>query len=75
LKTVCSCDDVVPFSVLQALQVLPFCCYLILGGVVQISVRSSVCCHGYNTDYNYLLPHSKKVFHFCHIENTVRYRV
>jgi hypothetical protein len=49
LKTVCSCDDVVPFSVWQALQVLPFCCYLILGGAVQMSALRSVCCLGHNT--------------------------
>ena len=42
LKTVCSYDDVVPFSVLRALRLLPFCCYLILGGAVTLPPSCAV---------------------------------
>jgi len=53
-KTVCSCDGVVPFSVLQALQVLPFCCYLILGGAVTLPPSCAIVMKSGN--FNFLEP-------------------
>jgi hypothetical protein len=52
LKTLWAYGGVVPFSLLQALQLLPFCCYLSLEGTIQIFALRFVSYHGYNTIFH-----------------------